>query len=349
LRVLVTGGAGYVGSACLRHLLAAGHDAIAYDNLAAGHRGAVPDGRLVVGDLAETERLADALRAHASEAVIHLAALASVPESTADPERAWRENGAGTLSLLAALRRARVSRLLFSGTCAVYGASARPPLREDAPLDPASPYGRSKLAAEWMIGDFARAHDLAYAVLRYFNAAGASPDGEHGEDHAPETHLVPLALAVALGRRPRLLVYGDDYPTPDGTCVRDYVHVDDLAAAHTLALESLRPGVREVYNVGTGRGFSVLEVVQACERASGRSIAREIAPRRPGDPPALVADAARIQSALGWEPVYRDPEQIAATAFAWHRRHPDGYGERAPRAAGAARPADRSRRACPSS
>jgi UDP-glucose-4-epimerase GalE len=337
VRVLVTGGAGYVGSACLRHLLRAGHDPLAYDNLAVGHRAAVPEGRLVVGDLAETERLVETLRAHRSDGVIHAAALASVPESTRDPARAWRENAAGTLSLLAALRRARVPRLLFSGSCAVYGASS-PPLREDAPLDPASPYARTKLAAEWMIGDFAAAHDLGYAVLRYFNAAGASSDGEHGEDHAPETHLVPLALQVALGRRPRLLVYGDDYPTADGTCVRDYVHVDDLAAAHTRALESLEPGAREVYNVGTGRGFSVLEVVAACERASGRPIAREIAPRRSGDPPTLVADAERIRGALGWEPAYRDPERIAATAWEWHRRHPDGYGDRTASGVGAAPP-----------
>ncbi len=329
-----------MGSACLRHLVDLGHDAIAYDDLSVGHRAAVPEGRLVVGDLAETDRIVETLRAHQSDAVIHLAAVASVPECTADPERAWQVNAGGTRSLLSALRRARVQRLLFSGTCAVYAGQARPQIREDAALDPASPYARTKLAAEWMIADFAAADGLGYAILRYFNAAGASSDGAHGEDHRPETHLVPLALEVAAGRRARLLVFGDDYATADGTCVRDYVHVDDLAVAHARALESLRPGSADVYNVGTGRGFSVLEVAAACERASGRPIPREVVPRRAGDAPALVADADRIRRALGWEPAYRDPERIAASAWEWHRRHPDGYAGAAasePRAASGSR------------
>ncbi len=326
LRVLVTGGAGYVGSACLRHLLATGHDAVAYDDLSAGHAEALPAGRLVVGDLLDRAGLGAALRDQRTEAVMHFAAAVSVGESVARPERHWRTNVAGTLALLEAMRDAGVPRLLFSGSCAVYGSATTPPIPESAPLAPESPYARTKRAAEWLIADFATAYRLGYTILRYFNAAGASADAAHGEDHDPETHLIPQALGVAAGVRERLEVFGDDYATPDGTCVRDYVHVDDLATAHERALRATEPGTHALYNVGTGHGHSVFEVVRACERASGRAIPRRVLPRRPGDPPALVADPAALHQALGWEPRRGSLDDIVASAWAWHAGHPRGYG-----------------------
>jgi len=328
MRILVTGGAGYVGSACLRHVAAEGHEVMAYDNLVQGHAAAVDGHPLVVGDIAETDRLAATLRDFGAEAVMHFAAATYVGESVERPDYHYRTNVAGTLSLLEAMRAAGIGRLLFSSTCATYGMSARVPMTEDTPQEPFSPYARTKLAVEWMIRDFAHAYGLGFTLLRYFNAAGADPSGAHGEDHHPENHLIPLVLQTALGQRPQIKVFGTDYPTPDGTCIRDYVHVDDLAAAHLLAIEATGPETAEVYNIGTGQGISVMEILAACEAVTGRAIPRAIAPRRPGDPPALVADPARLRDRLGWRPRYTAIQETIATAWAWHRTHPAGYGDR---------------------
>ena len=325
MRILVTGGAGYVGSACLRYLLERGHDAIAYDNLVQGHRQAVPDGRLIVGDVADTDALSQAMADHRAEAVMHFAAATCVGESVEDPEYHYRNNIGGTRSLLNAMRQTGVQRMLFSSTCATYGLSPKCPMAEDAPQDPCNPYARTKLAVEWMIRDFSDAYGLGFTLLRYFNAAGAAPDGVHGEDHDPETHLIPLVLEVPLGQRDTLAVFGKDYPTPDGTCIRDYVHVDDLAAAHLLAIEATTPSTQEVYNIGTGQGSSVLEVIQACEDVAGSPIPTEVVDRRPGDPPALAADPSKLIDRLGWQPKYVDIRAVVETAWRWHQAHPDGY------------------------
>jgi UDP-glucose 4-epimerase len=327
MRILLTGGAGYVGSACLRWLLERGHDPIAYDNLTEGNRTAVPgaSGRLIVGDLADTAALAEAMRGRGVEAVMHFAALASVPASVADPESYYRVNVGGTKSALDAMRAAGVRRIVFSSTAATYGFRAEMPLREDSPQLPETPYGRTKLACEWMIDDYARAYGLGYAVLRYFNAAGADPGGDYGEDRRHEGHLIPLVLHAAVGRRPKVMIYGTDYPTRDGTCERDYVHTADLAQAHQLAVEALEPGMGRAYNVGTGTGATVLEVLRACEEAVGRPIPHEFAGRRPGDPAVLIADADRLRRELGWSPRFPHIRDIVHTAWDWHRRHPEGF------------------------
>jgi UDP-glucose 4-epimerase len=329
MRIFVTGGAGYVGSACLRRLLGAGHEAFAYDNLSVGHREAVPAGRLIEGDLRDTGAMADAMRRVGAEAVMHFAASAYVGESATNPELYYRNNVAGSLHLLNAMRAAGVRRLLFSSTCATYGLSPKVPMTEDCPQEPHSPYARTKLAVEWMIRDFATAYGLGFTLLRYFNAAGAAPDGRHGEDHDPETHLIPLILQVPLGRREEVLIFGDDYPTPDGTCIRDYIHIDDLAEAHLLAIAATTPETAEVYNIGTGGGNSVLDVIRACEEISGQAIPRRVVARRPGDPPALVASSEKLKSALGWRPRYPDIRDVVATAWRWHSTHPRGYASRA--------------------
>jgi UDP-glucose 4-epimerase len=325
MKILITGGAGYVGSASLRHVAAQGHEVVAYDNLKEGHSKAVGGCDLVVGDIADTEKLAQTLRDFGAEAVMHFAAATYVGESVTDPEYHYRNNIGGTLSLLNAMRAAGVNRMLFSSTCATYGMSDRVPMAEDTPQEPFSPYARTKLAVEWMIRDFAHAYGLGFTLLRYFNASGADPSGEYGEYHDPETHLIPLVLEVALGKREKIRIYGTDYPTPDGTCIRDYIHIDDLASAHLLAIQATTPETAEVFNVGTGQGQSVMEIIAACEKVTGRKIAQEIAPRRPGDPPALVADPTKLKTRLGWEPRYTAIEDTIATAWAWHQKHPDGY------------------------
>jgi UDP-glucose-4-epimerase GalE len=325
MRVLVTGGAGYIGSHALRLFLARGHDAWAYDNLVYGHAQAVPPDRLLQGDLADGAALEEALRERRVEAVVHFAAFAYVGESVQEPERYYQNNLVASLGLLAAMRRCGVGRIVFSSTCATYGIPERVPIPEDEPQKPINPYGRAKLAVEWALADYAAAYGLGYAALRYFNAAGASPDGAIGEDHDPETHLIPLLLQVALGQRASVQVFGADYPTPDGTCVRDYVHVDDLAEAHLLALERLEPGRGLAYNLGTGQGHSVREVVRTCEEVTGRPIAVVQAPRRPGDPPFLVAAAERARRELGWRPRFGDLRGIVETAWRWHQGHPRGY------------------------
>lgn len=327
MNILVTGGAGYVGSHAARLLDMAGHQIWIYDNLCAGHRSAAPAERLIVGDLADRSRLAAALKEHSIEAVMHFAAFALVGESVADPAKYYENNVIGTWSLLEAMRAAGVGKIVFSSTTATYGAPEKTPISEDEPQRPINPYGFTKLAVERMLDDYAHAYGLAYAALRYFNAAGASPHGDLGEDHTPETHLIPIVLQVALGQREKITIFGDDYPTPDGTCIRDYVHVDDLGAAHVQALERLMPGTGLRLNLGTGQGHSVREVVEACRRVTGRPIPVEIGPRRAGDPPELVADARRARAELDWHPKYAEIDAIVSTAWRWHSTHPRGFGE----------------------
>ena len=329
MKVFVTGGAGYVGSACLRRLLAQGHDAVAFDNLSEGHRLAVPEGRLVEGDIRDTAALARAMKDHGAEAVMHFAAATYVGESVTNPDHHYGNNIGGTLSLLRAMREAGVQRMLFSSTCATYGDNPKPPMNEEAAQIPCSPYARTKLAVEWMIRDFAHAYGLGFTILRYFNAAGADANGEFGENHVPETHLIPLLLQVALGQRDKLLLYGEDYPTPDGTCVRDYVHTDDLASAHLLAIAATTPTTAEVFNIGTGTGQSVKQVHAACEAVTGRRIPVDVVARRPGDAPALVADPAKLKTQLGWQPQWPDIGSVVQTAWAWHQRYPNGYADKA--------------------
>jgi UDP-glucose 4-epimerase len=325
MKILVTGGAGYVGSACLRFLLSQGVDAYAYDNLIQGHSEAVPEGRFIQGDIADTDSVEAALKKIDADAVMHFAAATCVGESVEDPEYHYRNNIAGTMSLLNAMRKAGVKRMLFSSTCATYGMTPKVPMSEDTPQEPFSPYARTKLTVEWMIRDFADAYGLGFTLLRYFNASGASACGNFGEDHSPENHLIPLVLQVPLGQREKIMVFGTDYPTQDGTCIRDYVHVDDLASAHWLAIQATTPTTREVFNIGTGNGQSVMQIIKACEEVTGQSIKIEITDRRPGDPPALVADPAKLKTQLGWEPKYTDIRDTIATAWKWHQSHPSGY------------------------
>lgn len=326
MKVLVTGGAGYVGSHCVRRLVAAGHDVTVYDSLEHGHRQAVDRAAaLIVGDLADTDKLRELLGAAHFDAVMHFAAYLNVGESTEQPLLYYRNNVANTINLLEAMQRAAVKRMVFSSSCAVYGVPAELPITEQLPKSPISPYGSTKLTMEWLLRDSAAAWGLGAVSLRYFNAAGAAADGTLGEDHDPEVHLIPLVLSVALGQREAISVFGDDYPTPDGTCVRDYVHVEDLAQAHLLALERLSEGRAEAFNVGTGCGHSVLEIIAAARRVTGHPIPLRMAARRSGDPPALYADCSQLCRRFGWEPRYREIEQTIATAWSWHRAHPSGY------------------------
>lgn len=325
MNILVVGGAGYVGSHAARFLQRAGQSVWVYDNLSQGHRGAAPHGRLIEGDLSDREKLIDVLRYRHIDAVMHFAAFALVGESVTDPAKYYENNVVGALTLLNAMREAKVWRIVFSSTTATYGIPERVPIVEDTPQRPINPYGFTKLVIEEALADYARAYGFGYAALRYFNAAGASPEAEIGEDHDPETHLIPLVLQVALGQRREITIFGDDYPTPDGTCIRDYVHVDDLAAAHLKALEKLEPGHGLEMNVGTGQGYSVREVIDACRRVSGRPIAEHMGERRAGDPPALVADSTLAQTLLDWQPAYQTIDAIVQTAWRWHSTHPHGF------------------------
>ncbi len=319
--VLVTGGAGYIGSQTCKALSRAGYQPIVLDNLVYGHEWAVRWGPLAVGDIGDRACLDAVIARYRPQAVIHFAAFAYVGESVRDPGRYYRNNVAGTLSLLEALRDHGIHHLIFSSTCAIYGIPDQLPITEDHPQCPINPYGASKLMVERMLGDFAQAHGLNWVALRYFNAAGADPEGELGEDHHPETHLIPLAIRAALGQGPELQVFGDDYPTPDGSCIRDYIHVADLAEAHVLALAYLRAGGESgTLNLGTGRGHSVFEVIAAVERLAGCAVPRSIGPRRPGDPPVLYADASRARDQLGWRPRYPELETIIDHAWRWHQQ-----------------------------
>jgi UDP-glucose 4-epimerase len=325
MKLLVTGGAGYIGSIVARQLLAAGHEVTVLDDLSRGHRAAVPEGaRFVQAGLLDEDAVRSALR-EGFDGVLHFAALALVAESVAHPERYHRSNIVGALNLLDAMRDAGVARLVFSSTCAVYGEPDTVPMHEDIPTEPVNAYGNSKLAIDRMIADESRAHGLGAASLRYFNVAGAS--GPLGEDHEPETHLIPLVLRAAAGRADHVKVFGTDYPTRDGTAVRDYIHVEDLGIAHALALEAIEPGRHRIYNLGTGDGYTVKEVVDAARRVTGREITAIEEPRRPGDPTALVAAADRIREELGWTPE-KGLDDMVADAWAWHQAHPDGYDDR---------------------
>jgi UDP-arabinose 4-epimerase len=319
--VLVTGGAGYIGSHACKALAGAGYAPIAFDNLVYGHRDAVRWGPLVEGDLADRALVADVLRRFDIAAVMHFAAYAYVGESMAKPELYFRNNVVNSLALLEGMHEAGIRRIVFSSTCATYGIPEAVPIRETMPQRPVNPYGESKLMIERALHWHGVAHGLGHVALRYFNAAGADPDGEVGEHHDPETHLIPLVLDAALGRRAQIDIYGTDYPTPDGTAIRDYIHVTDLAAAHVLALGYLeRGGASIAVNLATGQGHSVREVIAAAERVTGRRIPRREVERRPGDPPRLVADATLANRTLSWTPRVSDLDTIIATAWAWHCR-----------------------------
>jgi len=319
--ILIVGGAGYIGSQTAKLVAAAGLQPVVFDNLVYGHEWAVKWGPFVRGDLADRALLVDVMKRHQVEAVIHFAAYAYVGESVTNPRKYFDNNVAGSLSLLNAMLDAGVRDVVFSSTCATYGEPREVPIPEDHPQQPVNPYGESKLAVEKMLHWYSQAYDLRYAALRYFNAAGADPDAEIGEDHDPETHLIPLAIDAARGARAALEIYGTDYPTPDGTAIRDYIHVVDLAEAHLLALDRLRAGDRALrLNLGTGRGQSVRAVVDAVGRVAGRPVPFREVGRRAGDPPALVADARRAAQALGWKPRFADLDVIVEHAWRWRER-----------------------------
>lgn len=322
MNILLTGGAGYIGSACLRWLARHGHNPTAFDNLSEGNRAAVPKDRLHAGDVLDFASVLQAMYEHDIEAVMHFAGFVSVPESVANPMGYWDNNVLGTKNVLDAMLAKGVGRILFSSTAATYSFDSKMPLDENSPQIPKVPYGTTKLAAEQMIKDYAKAYDLEYSILRYFNAAGADPDGEYGEDRRKESHLVPLLFHTALGKRDVFRIFGTDWRTRDGSCIRDFIHTDDLALAHQLALER---GGQEVYTCGSGTGTTVLEVLHACESAIGRSISVEVVGRRKGDPEVLVASPQKLIDDLGWWPRYPRIEQIVETAWRWHSSHPDGY------------------------
>jgi UDP-arabinose 4-epimerase len=318
--VLVTGGAGYIGSHACKELARNGYTPVCYDNLSRGHDWAVRWGPLEQGDILDGKRLEDVLRRHKPCAAMHFAALAYVGESVAEPALYYQNNVAGSLSLLRSLQAAGVQHFIFSSTCATYGMPQQIPITEDHPQDPINPYGASKLMIERMLADFSAAYGLRSVSLRYFNAAGADPEGEIGEAHDPETHLIPLTLRAAAGDLPCLDIYGDDYPTDDGTCIRDYIHVTDLADAHVLALEYLLDGGGiDAFNLGSEAGFSVNEIVRVAEKITNRKIKTRIASRRPGDPPCLIANSARIRRVLSWNPVHADIDAIIRTAWNWQQ------------------------------
>jgi UDP-glucose 4-epimerase len=325
MRILVTGGAGYIGSHTVRALLARGHDVRVYDSLVYGHRAAVPAERLIVGDLRDADVLDHALLIHRIEAVVHFAAFCYVGESGTDPCKYYQNNVANTLTLFERMRRHGINRLVFSSTCATYGIPDKMPITEDAPQRPINPYGRTKLVTEFAMADYAAAYGWGCTALRYFNASGAAANGSIGEDHDPETHLIPLVIQAAMKRRPHVAIFGTDYPTADGTCVRDYIHVDDLAEAHALAVERTTPGTFKAYNLGTGRGYSVREVIRTVEAVSGLAVPVQEGPRRPGDPAELVAAPGKAMKELGWTPKYVELGPIVETAWNWHRTHPKGF------------------------
>ncbi len=321
--ILVTGGAGYIGSHTCKALAAQGYLPVAFDNLSTGHADFLKWGPSVQGDIVDFRALSDTLRRFNISAVIHFAALALVGDSMKRPEDYYRTNVTGTLNVLEAMRQAGVKNLVFSSSCATYGAPDQVPITEDTLQRPINPYGSSKLMCERIAFDFARTHDLSVSLLRYFNASGADADAEIGEDHGNETHLIPRAILSALGRIDDFEVFGNDYPTPDGTAVRDYIHVTDLATAHIAALKALQGGANsEAFNVGSGEGHSVLDVLKAIEGASGRSFAAVKGPRRAGDPPELVADATKIKQHLGFTPQHSDLNNVITSAWKWHnKRH----------------------------
>lgn len=329
MNVLVTGAAGYIGSHAVRALRASGHRAVGLDNLSRGHRQSLPaDLPFVEADVRDTARVLNVLRAEHIECVMHFAAFAYVGESVENPLLYYDNNTGGTLSLLKAVRDSDCRRFVFSSTCATYGEPDSMPINEETPQNPINPYGATKLFSERMIRELARQlPGFACAMLRYFNVAGVAADGTLGEHHEPETHLIPLILQAALGIRDKLVVFGDDYETPDGTCIRDYIHVEDLVEAHVLVMEALRSGDQRIYNLGIGRGHSVKDVLEAARSVVGRDFTVEIGPRRPGDPAALYADASKILRELNWKAKRTDIAGTIDSAWRWFQTHPRGYGD----------------------
>jgi UDP-glucose 4-epimerase len=328
--ILVTGGAGYVGSHALREIRRTGEDAVVLDDLSEGHREAVGDAPLVEASLADRDALHDAFAAYPIDAVLHFAASCYVGESVTDPAKYYAQNVVAAWNLLEAVREAEVPHVIFSSSAAVYGQPDVSPIPETAPRRPINPYGRTKSLFEDMLADYERAYGVRWTALRYFNASGADPSGEIGEDHEPETHLLPLILQAIQGKRAAGHRLRDRLPTPDGSCVRDYVHVNDLATAHVLALRRLREGGESrAFNLGLGRGSSVLEAIEAAGRVTKRDVPHVLGERRPGDPATLVADPGRAGEELGWTPRFTELDEILATAWAWHESRPDGYGDRA--------------------
>lgn len=328
MKILVTGGAGYIGSVATEMLVRAGHEVLVFDNLQQGHREAVdPGAQFILGDLRQAQPIATAMAAFAPDAVMHFASNSLVGESMRDPFAYLGDNVVGALNLLQAMDAHGVRRIILSSTANLFADPLKMPITEDERIVPGSPYGESKGIIERVLYWLSVTRGFRYACLRYFNAAGATE--LRGEDHHPELHLIPLVLQAALGRRESIAIFGDDYPTPDGTCVRDYIHVTDLIDAHLRALGALDQG-NHTYNLGNGQGFSVRQVIQSAERVTGCKIPVTVAPRRPGDPAVLVAGSARIRHELGWEPKYTDIDSIIRTAWAWHSRHPNGYTKRQP-------------------
>lgn len=330
MNVLVTGGAGYIGSHAVRRLVSGGHTVAVLDNLYRGHRAAVPEGvTFLKADLRETETVRAVLRDNKIECVMHFAALAYVGESVTEPLTYYDNNTAGTVSLLRAMDAEGVKRLVFSSTCATYGEPASMPIVETMPQSPINPYGWSKLFVERVLIDYANANkDFAFAALRYFNVAGSASDGSIGEDHEPETHIIPVLLNVALGKVPKVTVFGEDYDTPDGTCVRDYIHVEDLVDAHAVVMGALKDGEQRFYNLGIGQGTSVKELIDSARDVTGREIPVATGPRRAGDPPMLYANADKIKNELGWSAKQTDIRQAIESAWGWFEKHPDGYGDK---------------------
>jgi UDP-glucose 4-epimerase len=327
--ILVTGGAGYIGSHVVKELLRQGNQPIVYDNLQAGHRGAVRNAIFVQGDLADTEKLRETFQSHSIYSVMHFAADSLVGESVKNPLRYFNNNVKNSINLIEIMDEFNVRKIVFSSSAAVYGEPERIPIPEEHPCVPVNPYGETKWIFEKVLQGFYDAGKLDYIALRYFNAAGADPEGELGEDHSPETHLIPIALMAALNGG-SIPIFGSDYDTPDGTCIRDYIHVTDLARAHILALEMLeKRGTSGVHNLGNGNGYSVREVIETVRKVTSRSVVSIEATRRPGDPARLVASSEKIRRELGWKPKYPDLETIVETAWQWHRNHPNGYDDKA--------------------
>ena len=326
MNICVIGGAGYIGSHAVKLLVEKGHSVSCIDNLSNGHRAAVDKrAKYYVGDLANTFQIIDIFQREKVEAVMHFAASAYVGESVTDPRKYYRNNVGNTVSMLDAMHATGIKKLVFSSTCATYGVPEKMPMTEDMPQKPINPYGDSKLMVEHILKDTAKAEGLAFAAPRYFNVAGCAPDGAIGEDHKPETHIIPVLLQVALGKKSHMDLYGTDYPTKDGTCVRDYIHVWDLVEAHLVLLENLKAGTGLFYNLGVGKGYSNREIIQAVEKVTGKKLTIKEAPRRAGDPPELFAAPTKIKNELGWSARFTDLEEIVRTAWNWFSKHPEGY------------------------